>query len=78
MLFTILYEILYYLKQLSKQKKETPEYYDTADVMRLLEVSESTVCRLRKRGELEYKKVGGKIYYTSSSIDSLMNKTEKN
>lgn len=76
-LFSILYEILYYLKQLAKQKQETPEYYDTADVMRLLKVSESTVCRLRKRGELEYKKVGGKIYYTPQSIESLMKKEDQ-
>jgi hypothetical protein len=76
-LFSILYEIIYYLKQLAKQKQESPKYYDTADVMRLLKVSESTVCRLRKRGELEYKKVGGKIYYTPTSIDALMNKSDK-
>lgn len=48
------------------------EYLDTADVMRILKVSESTVYRWTKQGKLKRIKIQGKLYYTKASIDKMM------
>ena len=71
-LFSMMAEICSCLKLLVKKQPEAVEYYDTSDVMRILKVSESTVYRLRKSGQLEFKKSGKKIYYTKASVEKLM------
>ena len=43
-----------------------PEYYDSADVKQLLKISDRTLQRLRKSGEIPHIKIGGKIYYPKS------------
>ena len=42
------------------------EYYDSADVKQLLKISDRTLQRLRKSGEIPHIRIGRKIFYPKS------------
>lgn len=44
------------------------EYTDSADTMKIMKISESTLLRYRKQGLIEFVKRKGKIYYLISSF----------
>lgn len=50
----------------------TGKYYDTAEMMEVLHVSDRTLQRWRKEGKLPFKKLGGKIYYLADDLDIIM------
>ncbi|QQV04133.1 MULTISPECIES: helix-turn-helix domain-containing protein [Chryseobacterium] len=49
-----------------KTHKTHPEYYDSADVKQLLKISDRTLQRLRKSGEIPHIRIGRKIFYPRS------------
>lgn len=44
------------------------EWLDNADMKQLLKISDATLYRLRKSGQLLSKKIGGKWFYAKSEI----------
>lgn len=49
------------------QNKHTDyEYYDSVDVKQLLKISDRTLQRLRKSGEIPHIRIGKKIFYSKS------------
>lgn len=50
----------------------TGTYYDTAEMMAVLHVSNRTLLRWRKEGKLPFKRLGGKIYYLADALDRIM------
>ena len=62
-LLALLVEILNVL-----QKKESDHfpYYDSADVKRLMNISDSTLHRIRKSQKIPHVKIGNKIFYPKS------------
>lgn len=52
------------------------QYYDNADLKIMFKVSDSTLYRMRKRGELPFIKPGGKIFYPKSFFNiTLLNRS---
>lgn len=51
------------LAQLKKSKQEESPYYDSADVKRILNISDSTLHRIRKSKKIPYFRIGRKIFY---------------
>lgn len=41
-------------------------YYDNSDLKKILNVSDSSLYRMRKAGEIPFKKILGRIYYRKS------------
>lgn len=62
-LLALFVEILHTL-----QKKDSDDfpYYDSADVKRLMNISDSTLHRIRKSEKIPYMKIGNKIFYPKS------------
>ncbi len=54
----------------------TGTYYDTAQMMQVMHVSERTLLRLRKEGEIPFTKIGGKIYYLAEAVDRKMRESD--
>lgn len=59
-IFDIFSEILFHL-----QKSGTHEspYYDNADLKRMLNISDSTLLRIRRSEEIPHIRIGRKIFY---------------
>ena len=45
------------------------EFYDNADLKKLLKVSDSSLHRARKSKSIPFRKFGGKIYYPKAFFD---------
>lgn len=54
------------LKSLDRKEPDSSGYYDSADVKRLLNISDRTLHRLRKSKAVPYVKIGRKIFYPKS------------
>lgn len=54
----------------------TGKYYDTAEMMHVMHVSDRTLFRWRKEGKIPYKKLGGKIYYLADAVDEIMRESD--
>lgn len=50
------------------------EYYDSADVKRLLNISDSTLFRIRKAQLIPHIKIGKKIFYPKSFFKNTFRK----
>ncbi|MBF8456164.1 helix-turn-helix domain-containing protein [Kaistella sp. G5-32] len=66
----ILTEILGALKTLPL---ENVQYYDNADLKKMLNASDSTLHRIRKSNLIPHKKIRGKIYYPKSFFNKAFN-----
>ncbi|MFN0255002.1 helix-turn-helix domain-containing protein [Pedobacter ureilyticus] len=53
------------------------EWLDNADMKQLLKISDATLYRLRKSGQLLSKKIGGKWFYAKSAIVSSIKQERK-
>lgn len=53
-----------------KPMEHGEEWLDNADMKQLLKISDATLYRLRKSGQLLTKKIGGKWFYAKSAIVS--------
>lgn len=42
--------------------------YSIEELVEFLKVSRSTICRLMKRGEINYRKIGGQVRFMKSDI----------
>jgi hypothetical protein len=62
-LFRIFSELL---AQLKKSKQHESPYYDSADIKRMLNISDSTLHRIRKSEKIPYFRIGRKIFYPKS------------
>ena len=47
------------------------QYYDNADLKKILHLSDKTLYRWRKSGILPYVKIGGRIYYQKEVLELL-------
>jgi translation initiation factor 2 alpha subunit (eIF-2alpha) len=70
-IFNLFSEIHDALKQLHSHDEE---WYDQADVKKILKVGDSSLYRMRKEGKLPYVKIGGKIYYKKSFFNNAFKK----
>lgn len=62
-------------KQLStKQRNPDEVIYDNQDLMQILNMSKSTLQKLRDEGHIGFSQVKGKFYYRQSDINTLINK----
>jgi hypothetical protein len=64
-------EILAHLK---KSKENEVMYYDSADVKRLLNISDSTLFRIRKSQKIPHIRIGRKIFYPKSFFNTTLRK----
>jgi hypothetical protein len=55
------------------QGNESP-YYDSADVKRLLNISDSTLLRIRKSQNIPHVRIGRKIFYPKSFFNNAFKK----
>ncbi|MCE3074676.1 helix-turn-helix domain-containing protein [Chryseobacterium gwangjuense] len=62
------------LETLQKNQYNDSLYYDSADVKRLLNISDSTLFRIRKSRNIPYVKIGRKIFYPKSFFKNLLKK----
>jgi len=62
------------LNTLRKNQINDSQYYDNADVKRLLNISDSTLFRIRKSGSIPYVKIGKKIFYPKSFFKNIFRK----
>ncbi|MGG7469402.1 helix-turn-helix domain-containing protein [Chryseobacterium arthrosphaerae] len=58
------------LNALQKKELDHFPYYDSADVKRLLNISDSTLHRIRKSEKIPYIKIGNKIFYPKSFFNN--------
>ncbi|MDR6157132.1 hypothetical protein QF023_000648 [Chryseobacterium sp. SLBN-27] len=62
------------LVNLERSKNNEDQYYDSADVKRLLNISDSTLFRNRKSQKIPYVKIGRKIFYPKSFFTTALRK----
>ena len=70
-ILTLLSEILETLK---KSPVHDMNYYDSADVKQLLNISDSTLHRLRKLNDIPHVRIGRKISYPKSFFNNALKK----
>ena len=54
------------------RKKELDMWYDNADVLQILKISESTLARYRKQDKIPFSKLGSKYYYPREFFEKSM------
>lgn len=65
-------------KELStKQKNPKEVIYDSADILKILNISKSTLQRMRDEGLIGYSQIQGKFYYRQSDINEMLDKHYK-
>ncbi|WP_052248486.1 helix-turn-helix domain-containing protein [Chryseobacterium taiwanense] len=62
------------LNTLKENQTHDSQYYDSADVKRLLNISDSTLFRIRKSQNIPYVKIGRKIFYPKSFFKDILKK----
>ncbi|MCF2218695.1 MULTISPECIES: helix-turn-helix domain-containing protein [Chryseobacterium] len=62
------------LETLEKKQIGDLQYYDSADVKRLLKISDSTLFRIRKSQNIPHVKIGKKIYYPKWFFNTALKK----
>lgn len=62
------------LNTLQENQTQDSQYYDSADVKRLLNISDSTLFRIRKSQNIPYVKIGKKIFYPKSFFKNTLKK----
>ena len=55
------------------QKEDIPQWLKSAEVRKLLKISPGTLQNLRVNGTLNYKRIGGIIYYKYEDIAKMLN-----
>ena len=60
------------------RKKNLTLWYDSLEVMELLNISASTLARRRKSGQIPYVELGGKNYYPREFFEKSMVAKMKN
>jgi hypothetical protein len=65
-------------KELStKQKNPKEVIYDSADLLKILNISKSTLQRMRDEGLIGFSQIQGKFYYRQSDINEMLDKHYK-
>ena len=62
------------INTLRKNQITESHYYDSADVKRLLNISDSTLFRIRKSENIPHIKIGRKIFYPKSFFTTALRK----
>jgi Helix-turn-helix domain len=62
------------LVNLQKPQGKDSLYYDSADVKRMLNISDSTLFRIRKSQSIPHVRIGRKIFYPKSFFNSALKK----
>jgi Helix-turn-helix domain len=65
-------------EKMKGSKKDLDLWYDNVDVMRILNISESTLARRRKQEKIPYTELGGKYYYPREFFEKSMVAKMKN
>ncbi len=58
-------------KKPKRIQKDLTVLYDNFDAMRMLNISESTLYRLRKNEQIPFKKIGKKFYYPAPYFENI-------
>ena len=65
-------------KQLSTKQKDPKEViFDSQELMQLLNISKSTLQKLRDDGQIGFSQVNGKFYYRQFDINEMIEKNYK-
>jgi ribonuclease D len=65
-------------KELStKQKNPKEVIYDSADLLKILNISKSTLQRMRDEGLIGFSQIQGKFYYRQSDINEMLDRHYK-
>jgi ribonuclease D len=65
-------------KELSQKQRNPKEViYDSADVMQVLNISKSTLQRMRDEGLIGFSQVQNKFFYRQSDINEMLDKHYK-
>ena len=62
------------LETLEKTQVNDSKYYDSADIKRLLNISDSTLLRIRKSQNIPHVRIGRKIFYPKSFFNNALKK----
>jgi hypothetical protein len=62
------------VETLKKDQTHDAQYYDSADVKRLLNISDSTLFRIRKSQHIPHIRIGKKIFYPKSFFNTALRK----
>jgi len=62
------------IKEVNGAKKETPQWLKSSEVRKLLKISPGTLQNLRINGTLNYKRIGGIIFYKYDDIKKMLEK----
>ncbi|WP_234110028.1 MULTISPECIES: helix-turn-helix domain-containing protein [Chryseobacterium] len=57
-----------------KMQSEDKGFYDSADIKMLLNISDKTLYRYRKSGQLHFFVLGGKYYYPKTFLKKVLRK----
>ncbi|PZU85548.1 MAG: hypothetical protein DI529_09905 [Chryseobacterium sp.] len=68
----VLTELLEILRSLKRPNTSETEYLDSSDVKRLLNISDSTLNRMRKQKKIPFIRFGYKIFYPKSFFINAM------
>jgi hypothetical protein len=60
-----------------KQKNPVEVIYDNSDLLKLLNISRSTLQKLRDEGFIGYSQIQGKFYYRQSDVNQMLEKYYK-
>ncbi len=60
-----------------KQKNPSEVIYDNADLMKLLNISRSTLQKLRDEGCIGFSQIHGKFFYRQSDVNMMLEKYYK-
>lgn len=60
-----------------KQKNPVEVIYDNSDLLKLLNMSRSTLQKLRDEGFIGYSQIQGKFYYRQSDVNQMLEKYYK-
>jgi hypothetical protein len=65
-------------KELSQKQRNPKEViYDSADVMKVLNISKSTLQRMRDEGLIGFSQIQNKFFYRQSDINEMLDKHYK-
>ncbi len=65
-------ELLEEISKMMTPQTETKEWMRSSDIIKMLNISASTLQTLRATGKLKYKKVNGMLFYSINDVKGMM------
>lgn len=58
------------MARIKEEEEKKPHYYTRKELCELLHVTAPTVIEMVKRGEIQEKKIGGRVLYDAAAVDA--------